>query len=461
MAVIGLKFDEQISKTPIVLPIEALPLSKTGDEAISRHNITNLDQTRIVGVLHPLIIINNTYVPMEQIIEMSLYHSNNVPALKLSVLNNGDQFTTIDPTGVDNEIRLQILPTAEGMYKKIDLTFKIISMNSEGQIIHYSGEYKLPTLHHCSMEAYGRVSSYDLFEYIAKVNNLGFASNVDLTEDVRYIYKNDISHLELMNREIKRSGGLGYYDYWIDFWNILNFVEVESLYYGDTPNDEVMVWVSENPNDIMGEDDGSVPSRPIMVPLILSNNSNISSEELRIMSHRFLISNSNPSTDRAYFVYNAQDDDWDGLMDIDYNTENENDVIISREYLGEVYGNYNYLLAEKTRNFFFDNIAKNDNLEVTLKWPMFGVIRGSMVPVILAYSDTNKDYKIEAVSQAKGVDPGVIDTLGVNSAQDEKISIDPGTLGYYYVTDITIIYTKKLGWEYKVKLSRPKTNKIM
>ena len=456
MAVIELKFEHSLYQTPIYLPIESLPESKSNDPSLNDTNRMKLDQTKIIGVEHPLIMVNNTYVNFEHLISFKLSNKFRIPELTLTIMNAHAQYTSVDETNIDNEIRVQILSPAEGKYKKIDLTFKIVNISASGLNITYKGEYKNPILNSYSLESYGEMSTYELFELAATEAGLGFASNVSSTNDKRYIIRKDESLLTLLNNEIKRSGGDGIYDFWIDYWNNLNLVDVRSLYGQEVQSDELTVWVSSETGSTSGEE--GTETYAIEVPLLLQNIINLTSPELLIDKYEILSTSGNRYTDCAYFSFNADRNEYESIMEIDEDAAT--DIYIKRTYLGEFYGGYNYLQAEKFREYFFNKMDVNDNLSVVLKRPMFGIIRGTLVPVSIMYSDPIRDENIIQKMKYEGQDAQMFELSGVNKEGEDTIALDLNLTGCYYTSGLTIEFAKNKGWDYILKLSRPKSKKL-
>ena len=81
------------------------------------------------------------------------------------------------------------------------------------------------------MKAYGKITTYEFAEQIAKNSKLGFCSNIDNTTDKRWIYIANDTASNSLTREVSLGGNKDQLlDWWIDYWNYVNLVDVSERY---------------------------------------------------------------------------------------------------------------------------------------------------------------------------------------------------------------------------------------
>ena len=123
MAQITVRFDNQLAQSDIIIPLTNSSYKESGESYVD--NRQEIQQTSIYGIRAPLIMINSTVIDFMNVIDFKLDSVGRVPTVSMTVADNYGFIGTIDRPGVDNELRLQILPQFDNAYKKIDLTFFI------------------------------------------------------------------------------------------------------------------------------------------------------------------------------------------------------------------------------------------------------------------------------------------------------------------------------------------------
>ena len=85
------------------------------------NNKTEIQQTSVFGIQSPLIAIDNVVIDFNDIQSFNLRSTGVLPELEMIVFDKYDLISSIDTPGMDNEVRVQILPQFENAYKKIKL----------------------------------------------------------------------------------------------------------------------------------------------------------------------------------------------------------------------------------------------------------------------------------------------------------------------------------------------------
>ena len=198
---IEVKFDNTLKLPHIVMPL----YNETPDNDPQAGTSGTGSQTKMDGIFAPLFRLNNITIPFQQVVSMELT-SDIVPHLSVVIDDTLSLSKTLDTPTNDNYIQLQILPQFDNAYKKINMTFYMTDVEIRGSRIFIEAVYSVPNLWDTSMEAFGKLSSYEFYEAVARKLNLGFCSNISNTTDRRYIYSTNNNIVTLMGNEIEYSG---------------------------------------------------------------------------------------------------------------------------------------------------------------------------------------------------------------------------------------------------------------
>ena len=216
MSIIQVKFAHKLKQSDIIIPLTNSSKSEMGDAYTK--NQTEIQQTLVYGIMSPLIMVNNIVVDVVDVVDFELKSVDVTPTVNLTIKDRYKLLTTLDTPGIDNELRIQILPKFEDKYKKINLTFYITNFKQNGEYLSIRGEYKIPKFLSSNIKSFGEINTYSLYESIATETQLGFASNIEFNDgDKRWVYCDNKSYKELLDKEIQRSGvDTQILDYWID-----------------------------------------------------------------------------------------------------------------------------------------------------------------------------------------------------------------------------------------------------
>lgn len=465
MGQIFVEFDNTLKQSEIVVPLVASSKEEAGDAV--ENNKVEIQQTSVFGIQSPLIAIDNIVIDFNDISYFSLKSDGVLPELSMIVLDKYDLISSIDTPGMDNEVRVQILPQFDNAYKKIDLTFYIDNMNVRGdQIIEFNCTYKSPKFTGTVYKAFGKLCTYDLFKTICTETGLGFATNVARSEDdMRYIYCNYKSYKSLLDNEIDFSGcgELNIMDYWVDYWNNLTLANMYDRYTSIDNDDDMKVWISSQPQEI-NED---VKVEPTLVVANLNNHPMYANSELAVLDYS-IVTNSGvqaeDGSDRIYTIYNMTNEEH-----LDYFVQDgdvTNDIFVKYDYIGECYGQYNYLLQRCFRKAFMQKI-NSESVKITLGTPLLGLMRGSKVNFTGYVDDSRIETKFEVLEEQGYIDgmPQTNIPYDDSETPDEQPLDDNGTFtvdrqvsGQYVITACDIKYDGEQ-WLYELILNRPADQK--
>lgn len=431
---IEVKHDHKLQFPPIEVP-------KYNED--SDDGVVIAKQTNIEGVVTPLLRFDNLTITFEMVKYMSLT-CDPVPTITIEIEDYLGLIKILDTPGIDNILYLQILPPFDDAYKKIQLAFYINSTKIYGNIIRMQGTYYVPRFFDSVMKPYGIISSYKLFEQISNDYSLGFCSNMEDTEDDRYIYNPNHKVTKFMNNEIKFSGNKEHvYTWWIDFWNNINFVDIFQEYNELYSDEDMQIWIYNN----LGETDND-ENVPIQQIAAFTNHPGMVATPMYISDY-IPISASTGVTDQNFEVYNM--DNLEPVGTLIQDGDVHNDIFTQYKYGGEVFGDFDYLTQKACRNMFINKI-NSQCIEVVNHTPILGLMKGDHVN--LWWYDIN-NMVTDAVGDVDIDSNSPIPENGdVDDIPDTSVVINKTISGQYYIMNIRYEYVGAMCWNNTYTLSR-------
>ena len=460
MSVITVEFDNTLEKSPIVMPLISSSVTEAGD-TYTNTNMTDKMQTSIFGIQVPLIMINNTIVDFDAIYYFNLKSKGCLPELVMTVEDRYEIINNIDKPGCDNEVRVQILPKFEDAYKKVNLTFFISSMQVNGKLLRLTCSYKSPALMASQYKTFGECDTYDIFKSAAQQTQLGFATNITECDDFRYAYCDNKSLFELLNDEINYANATEHImDWWVDLWDNINLVDVKDRYESVDSDEDIKIWVTGQSCEITNE--GVIT--PEQMPAVISNFPGIGASELFVK--KYVINtksgiNMSAGTDKVFGVYEDVKLEYSDTLVQDGDIRK--DIFIKYDYLGESYGEYNYMLAKKLRASFL-NKMNSETIMVTLQTPLLALMRGHKVNFIRYVNDDAVENKMRVLEEAGLIDRNIESNIPLSQYDamqnygSGRFTLDRTASGQYLITGIELIYNNR-EWDYVLTLTKPASTK--
>ena len=221
---------------------------------------------------------------------------------------------------------------------------------------------------------------------------------------------------------------------------------------------DLQIWISGYQDEISE----GVEMEPQQVVATLTNHPSALKSELHISNYNIINkpgSQMYKGTDHVYSTYEHIKTEYMDYLVQDGDTQK--DIFCKYEYLGEVYGEYNYLLAGRKRDAFLQKINSNEAVEITIDSPLLGLMRGNKVN--LAWYNNDADVMtVQNIMNENGLitsepttninmdDPGNTPEY----SQDGKFVLDKSISGQYLITGCKMKFHNHK-WDYKVILRRP------
>lgn len=443
MAQIEVKYDPTFKIEEISEPMYA-----TSHNECDEDRPAEVQQTKITGILSPLIKVNQILILWDKVTRFELSSTGFLPELTFT-FNDDLGFTkSLDQPGNDNLVLVQILPPFEDAYKKINLRFFIEDIRISGEKVTISAKYNIPGLYQDKIKTLGKLSTYNFLDTVAKECELGLASNLDGTEDERYIYLNNTNYLKAIKNEIKKSGTEEcILDTWIDLHNYVILCDMLERY--KAIESEIKVWTTGTV--IPDTENTGKPIEPKEEDAILSNAIGVRNTQLYITDYTVKNNagkNMKMGTDKVLQSYYIDKCEPSSLLIQDGDVKK--DTFVKTVYMGEVFGEYDYFKSEFCRTSFLQKINTN-TIEVALKTPLLGLERGGKVN--LEWYEAN-----EIASVIKNENP--IETNTPSDSDDEEdptmMTINKQVSGQYFIIGTKIQFKGwEDGWNYILILTRP------
>lgn len=368
--------DPGIKHPDIPIPIQTSDKEELGQEGMdNRHTIKQSD---VYGVLCPLLALNGMAVPFDDFIYLELDSMGPVPKVSFEFNDRFLLFVNNNEIKVSDTFQVQILPPFDNTYKKINLEFYITEFNISGKVVSGAGIYKNPVLKRDQFRCLGELTTWELCDKASQESRAGFATNVDATEDKRLISLSHESYTDKIEDEMNLSvaDGSQVYSWWVDWWDNIILCNIAARAQHKDPDEDMMVWISDNTNSYHFTAD---PPQPIKVKALLTNHYHVTATELQVKDFEMIDRPGvyvSGGSQRIISTYMEDTKEYRDHKLID--SEVESDDHLTFEYAGEVYGSYDYLLADQTRSLYMDKLCATQ-VEITTGMPLLGVMRGDQV----------------------------------------------------------------------------------
>lgn len=452
MGQIQLEFDNTLKFSDIIMPLLSSSPAQMGEHA--KPNVDRL-QTSVFGIQVPLISINSTVIDFDSVNYFSLSCEGPVPTLSMMVEDKYKLIQNVDKPRQDNEVRIQILPRFDDAYKKINMTFHIASINVVGQYISMTCTYKVPAFISSRIEAMGELDTYSLFKKAATDTGLGFATNIAQGDDVRYVYCNNKSWQDILYEEIQQSGKeQQMLDWWVDYWNNINLVDIYDRYTTIDQDDDMMIWIAGQIHE-MGVDQEVEPQQVVAT---VHDHPAHSNSELFVTDYHIKTNpgvQSTEGSDKVYSIYEESNNEYKDYLIQDGDVHK--DIFTKYVYLGENYGDYNYLLQKEIRAGLIQKI-NSETIQITLQSPILGIMRGHKLNYMRYVNDDMVENKLKTLEEvgviSRDVEANIpLKDYEIEGHQDGSYRLDKTVSGQYLVIATEIVYDN--GWKYNLTLARP------
>jgi hypothetical protein len=315
--------------------------------------------------------------------------------------------------------------------------------------------YKVSAFISSRIEAMGELDTYSLFKKAAMDTGLGFATNIAQGDDIRYVYCNNKSWQDLLYEEIQQSGkDQQMLDWWVDYWNNINLVDIYDRYTTIDQDDDMMIWIAGQIHE-MGVDQEVEPQQVVAT---VHDHPAHSNSELFVTEYHIKTNpgvQSSEGSDKVYSIYEDSNNEYKDYLIQDGDVQK--DIFTKYAYLGENYGDYNYLLQREIRAGLIQKI-NSETIKITLQSPLLGIMRGHKLNYMRYVNDDMVENRLKTLEEAGAISRDVeanipLKDYEIEGHQDGSYRLDKTVSGQYLVIATEIVYDN--GWKYNLTLARP------
>lgn len=323
--------------------------------------------SEVTGSIIPLIKYktNNTDYTFtyKDILKLNLSYNKRLPEINVVIEDSDAQFTSTLFELTSDDTLVLYLKSTDDTYKNIYQTYNItnVKWDSINGTYVFNGILNLPDLFTSKIQGYENKTSYGVFYDIASELGLGFNSNISATDDrmnwvcggdTLYNFLNYVCEYAYQNDET-------FFDWFIDFYNNINFIEVNNQFGTYTQQDTFIKKLFKHEYD--GNTDVKVDGKNVLTNLDMFKGTGSYISNLNINNNitERLILNGDTHTLGFY------DLDLKEFVTFDVNLSNNQDenskVIKNKEYkrvynygyqddINNVHNNYTYASINNTLN---------------------------------------------------------------------------------------------------------------
>lgn len=398
MAQIEVIRDPNIELEPIIHALRSA--DEQEDPEVAEDNPSENIQTKVFGILTPLLAINGISVDFGDCERFELDYTSHIPTVKFAFKDKDSKFKNLSQPGNDAELRVEILPPFDDAYKKINLAFAISNISVNNGSVSGEGTYKLMPFTKSIYKALGEKTTYELCDQISLETGLGFASNVGTTDDKRFMQCQYESYKDVIDREMEKSMAdeVTVYDWWVDVWNNLILCNLYDRVQSEDTDEDMMIWVASNENTASVNEEVV----PVQTQAIFSNHLMYEKSDMYVLDYEVDNNPVSQSTGNSVVmsVYEENKKDWMSHYVTDGDIKKN--VYEKIEYMGEVYGDYNYFVAEKARELYLNKI-KSEVVVIHTEQPQFAIMRGDQLRFVWYDADEGAKAVKDALEEGGAI----------------------------------------------------------
>lgn len=397
----------------------------------------------------PYVVINGVTIESKDIRYFKLSNDGYLPEIEITFTDPTDYiFDTNFP--LDQQIVSILIKANSDLLMPIRMDFWIYDFNSaknqgqESEKKMYSVLGKLDVPYIIKNGSF-KGTSYDVLKQLSEKADLGFASNIDSTNDSMTWINCGIDYVREQIPEIVKRSYISDNTFtwaYIDFWYNLNYVDIEKQF-GESTKDSKTV----SPNSTLTSEDNTIP-------LILSNHPNYKSTNLYI--DKFNLENNSTDINSSlgynphiYYYATKEKKVSNILLDtISSKGDNSDKIVLKGQPQNNNYGidqqkNYflgkidtdnshkNYLYAEQS-NMHNIKFIQNISMTVILRNINFHLYRFQQVRINI--------YKLKQL----GSDVNPVTSADIESSKDvDKYKLNERLSGDWLIVGINYTYRKR------------------
>lgn len=399
-----------------------------------------------IGTL-PFVVINGVNVQPGDMRLLRIYNDRFLPEIEMIFKDpTNKMFDSEYP--LDQQIISILIKSNENLLMSIRMDFWITDFTSiknkggdtDGKTYSLYGKLNVPYL---IKNGSHKGTSYDVLQKLAEEADLGFASNIDKTNDNMVWINCGIDYIREQVPEIIKRAYIDDNTFvwaYVDFWYNLNYIDIEKQLNLSTKSDEGLPGVSL----LSGKDD--------TIPLILSNHPNYNSTSQYIDKFNLVNNSTQVNYEIGYnphiYYYNSKDKVISNLLlDTISNKGVNNDKIVLKGQPNDnnyaIHQQKNYFMGKVDndnahKNYLYAELSNEHNLEFLQKVMMTIILRQVNFQLYRFQPVNIQLYKLLELDP----NPSVVSMDNAITKDVDKYKINERLSGDWIITGINYTYTK-------------------
>lgn len=463
-------FDPTFTKTTVAK--EWVPSDKTEKGATDAAVASPVEEnTRIDGVLIPIIKINSIVVPNADIQYMMFDYTGFKPTLDLTI--HKSVFTKLETPGMVSKVTVIMIPPVDKTYRKISVDFYIDDVSEYGQTIMYSCSMFFPILEKkwtrsIKYEGSNKLNTFNMFKSIASECGLGLAATKQCEEipDTKIRLMRSQTFQDII-REHTEFGGLdknSFFMSWIDVYGYLVLCNVAWLFSKATNVNELSMHMLEGMN-LTSAENNQIKYGEKTFRTFTNWKSKAKQQANYIMHYEWIIDNysiKSFGTNNTYYTINhkvtggnndivtetvhIEDKSADGQNYKDA-YDFQNIKFLGVEMASKDDGNTPILYQKQRRNAYVHQL-KSKKLKIILNDLNINLERGSLVNIQIFEFD--KSAKLQILNLTDNLsEKGNIETKASDSIDNKQEIINNPEIGVPNLSISGIYFIDGIEYEYK------------
>ena len=456
---------------------ESLEALKEKEEKSGGSVHNSMKQSKIEGSAYPMIQINTNKISKNDLYSFILELTGFLPRIIVTVIDTEKKFTSLDYPKDGDVISLYLKGDEANKLRPIRLDFDIESIDyapGEFGIFTFNGVLKIPGIFSEKCKGYTKDSSFNHLMSVCEELGLGFASNVEGTNDIMNRicpYDPTIKFIS----EITKTAYLNedsFFTSYIDPYYYLCLVNLNKQFDETDELDSVLVTPSMKMD--INSSDGSNSSEGVIGNLVITNRRDFKGSDLYIIKHGLGNLSGRTWMDNGYKrycqYYDNVEKNFDSFFVDPLTTKgSENDKILLKgrkdedfyktqikyKYIGKQHSGENGNMHD---NFMYSQILNHQNLDeiqkmylnVTMEEVNYNIYRYQRIPVLIYDNDMIVKNALKIRDESLGDDnikgegdAGKIDNVENIDYTDTNVEIKNEFLsGYYVVSEIVYRYIR-------------------
>lgn len=441
----------------------------------------------VYGGYYPYVNINGYEFFESDIQSFEIDATGKLPKF-MAILVDNKNFFSVSSLPTDGDIAsVRIMSRQKETYRDIRIDFDLdrvkVSKSNDVYVINVSGEIKIPGLYRDECKGYSKQSSIEHLETIATELGLGFATNLESTDDSMVHFLANENRFSLIDRIVRHSyiKETSFQDWAIDPYYNLNFIDIESVLNSQRELEDGFFNLKFNPIFIESGE-GNDNLNQIQGKLFLSNSKELSGTNLYIAEHRVINSANKIVKKKGYrtLIRYFENDSDENLVEFEINPNVTLNLEDTHDGLGKKNNEERFKIENKIRylgrqdngledsnvhlNYLYATTIAEQNmvelekikLEVTLDSFNPALHLYQFIPVQMRVYNSPEIIKVqqrEEVIEQAGLSESTPKTKPFNPSELES-AVDPKLSGFYMIKGIKYIYNEGTGFLQRLILTR-------